>query len=174
MNYKIPQRLKNQDFVCDNKQTDEESYTYSKDCIKCNAYVGKNPAECWKKQITKELVFDCLSNNAIAATPKYKCPNCNSKDIEIMPNFGIYKITDNNKYIIECNSCGKTEIITESQIEEILGERYEYIDENELNQNIEKTIQNHGVEYLIKLKNPGRNEPCPCGSGKKFKHCHGK
>jgi preprotein translocase subunit SecA len=21
--------------------------------------------------------------------------------------------------------------------------------------------------------NPGRNEPCPCGSGKKFKHCHG-
>ena len=23
-------------------------------------------------------------------------------------------------------------------------------------------------------KLPGRNEPCPCGSGKKFKHCHGK
>ena len=22
--------------------------------------------------------------------------------------------------------------------------------------------------------NPGRNEPCPCGSGRKFKHCHGK
>jgi len=22
--------------------------------------------------------------------------------------------------------------------------------------------------------NPGRNSPCPCGSGKKFKHCHGK
>jgi preprotein translocase subunit SecA len=22
--------------------------------------------------------------------------------------------------------------------------------------------------------NVGRNEPCPCGSGKKFKHCHGK
>ena len=19
----------------------------------------------------------------------------------------------------------------------------------------------------------GRNEPCPCGSGRKFKHCHG-
>ena len=24
------------------------------------------------------------------------------------------------------------------------------------------------------LKDVGRNEPCPCGSGKKFKHCHGK
>ena len=22
--------------------------------------------------------------------------------------------------------------------------------------------------------NPGRNESCPCGSGKKFKHCHGR
>ncbi|MBT6439207.1 MAG: hypothetical protein HOK72_05825 [Flavobacteriales bacterium] len=22
-------------------------------------------------------------------------------------------------------------------------------------------------------KKVGRNEPCPCGSGKKFKHCHG-
>lgn len=25
-----------------------------------------------------------------------------------------------------------------------------------------------------KYKNIGRNEPCPCGSGKKYKHCHGK
>ena len=23
------------------------------------------------------------------------------------------------------------------------------------------------------LKKVGRNEKCPCGSGKKFKHCHG-
>ena len=22
--------------------------------------------------------------------------------------------------------------------------------------------------------NPGRNDLCPCGSGKKFKHCHGE
>ena len=22
--------------------------------------------------------------------------------------------------------------------------------------------------------NPGRNDKCPCGSGKKFKHCHGR
>ncbi|MDG1769044.1 MAG: SEC-C metal-binding domain-containing protein, partial [Yoonia sp.] len=21
---------------------------------------------------------------------------------------------------------------------------------------------------------PSRNDPCPCGSGKKFKHCHGR
>ena len=22
------------------------------------------------------------------------------------------------------------------------------------------------------FKEPGRNAPCPCGSGKKYKHCH--
>ena len=27
---------------------------------------------------------------------------------------------------------------------------------------------------IIKDKLPGRNDPCPCGSGKKFKHCHGR
>ncbi|MCX6797421.1 MAG: SEC-C metal-binding domain-containing protein [Candidatus Doudnabacteria bacterium] len=25
-----------------------------------------------------------------------------------------------------------------------------------------------------KYKGVGRNDPCPCGSGKKFKRCHGK
>ena len=27
---------------------------------------------------------------------------------------------------------------------------------------------------IVKDKVPGRNEPCPCGSGKKFKDCHGR
>lgn len=26
----------------------------------------------------------------------------------------------------------------------------------------------------VKAAAPGRNTPCPCGSGKKYKHCHGK
>ena len=29
-------------------------------------------------------------------------------------------------------------------------------------------------EPIVKEKTPGRNAPCPCGSGKKFKNCHGK
>lgn len=27
---------------------------------------------------------------------------------------------------------------------------------------------------IVKDKTPGRNDRCPCGSGKKFKNCHGK
>ncbi|WP_425451499.1 SEC-C metal-binding domain-containing protein [Acidipropionibacterium virtanenii] len=30
------------------------------------------------------------------------------------------------------------------------------------------------VEKPEGFKNVGRNQKCPCGSGKKFKHCHGR
>ena len=30
------------------------------------------------------------------------------------------------------------------------------------------------VQPIIAEKLPGRNDPCPCGSGKKFKNCHGR
>ena len=29
-------------------------------------------------------------------------------------------------------------------------------------------------EPIVRDKMPGRNDPCPCGSGKKFKNCHGR
>src|SRR3974390_3019940 len=29
------------------------------------------------------------------------------------------------------------------------------------------------LRQLNKVPDPGRNDPCPCGSGKKFKRCHG-
>ena len=29
--------------------------------------------------------------------------------------------------------------------------------------------ENGGIDF----GKVGRNQPCPCGSGKKFKHCHG-
>ncbi|MEM7468976.1 MAG: SEC-C metal-binding domain-containing protein, partial [Pseudomonadota bacterium] len=31
-----------------------------------------------------------------------------------------------------------------------------------------------GGTYVREGKKVGRNEPCPCGSGKKYKQCHGK
>jgi len=40
--------------------------------------------------------------------------------------------------------------------------------EEELIKNTEK------VEPIKADKAPGRNDPCPCGSGKKYKKCHGK
>lgn len=34
--------------------------------------------------------------------------------------------------------------------------------------------QPRATQPIVKDKLPGRNDPCPCGSGKKFKNCHGK
>ncbi len=40
------------------------------------------------------------------------------------------------------------------------------------NQDTREIEENHTP--LVKDKMPGRNDSCPCGSGKKFKNCHGK
>jgi preprotein translocase subunit SecA len=29
------------------------------------------------------------------------------------------------------------------------------------------------AQFVRDTRKVGRNEPCPCGSGKKYKHCHG-
>ena len=36
------------------------------------------------------------------------------------------------------------------------------------------TREKQRPEPIRVQKNPGRNDPCPCGSGKKFKNCHGR
>ena len=41
------------------------------------------------------------------------------------------------------------------------------------NQNEEKKINDNSKTKEKEDKKVGRNEKCPCGSGKKFKHCHG-
>ena len=41
------------------------------------------------------------------------------------------------------------------------------------NQNEEKKINDNSSAEIKEEKKVGRNEKCPCGSGKKFKHCHG-
>lgn len=48
---------------------------------------------------------------------------------------------------------------------------------NELADNVEETEEEVEVKqkpFVRKGKKIGRNEPCPCGSGKKYKQCHGK
>ncbi len=39
---------------------------------------------------------------------------------------------------------------------------------------LDRDTREQNRQPIVKDKVPGRNEPCPCGSGKKFKDCHGK
>ena len=36
------------------------------------------------------------------------------------------------------------------------------------------TLRNTVIAGGLDFSRTGRNDACPCGSGKKFKHCHGK
>ena len=40
----------------------------------------------------------------------------------------------------------------------------------------QSSIENPDVDRTVRREEPkvGRNDPCPCGSGKKYKNCHGK
>jgi len=40
----------------------------------------------------------------------------------------------------------------------------------------EPNLGSTGTQVQVRRTTPkvGRNEPCPCGSGKKYKHCHGR
>ena len=38
----------------------------------------------------------------------------------------------------------------------------------------QKTSETQGSSPVRVEKKVGRNDSCPCGSGKKYKHCHGK
>ncbi|MDF2608326.1 MAG: preprotein translocase subunit SecA, partial [Bacillales bacterium] len=37
-----------------------------------------------------------------------------------------------------------------------------------------KEDENKKRKPMVKQSEVGRNEPCPCGSGKKYKNCHGR
>ena len=39
---------------------------------------------------------------------------------------------------------------------------------------VETTVDEQTLRAAAPAMRVGRNEPCPCGSGKKYKHCHGK
>ena len=77
---------------------------------------------------------------------------------------------------------GKVQIQAQSDVDEMEEQRRQA-------ENIEHNYQHEEVEALggeapqdqiltaPSVRNEpkvGRNEPCPCGSGKKYKQCHGK
>ena len=45
--------------------------------------------------------------------------------------------------------------------------------EDQIEQNLDEPSLLASQKGSIDLKNVGRNDPCPCGGGKKFKKCHG-
>lgn len=61
--------------------------------------------------------------------------------------------------------------------EEVAARRSEIEEKQKLIDGLERVrddLQLRVDELSRSAKRPGRNEPCPCGSGKKYKYCCGK
>ncbi len=59
------------------------------------------------------------------------------------------------------------------EIEQMEEERQKHAEEAEAKYNKEAE-EKKIAEETAQLPKVGRNDPCPCGSGKKYKHCHGR
>jgi preprotein translocase subunit SecA len=64
------------------------------------------------------------------------------------------------------------------QMAEMLARRQQFQHQNADNQIVDESSQeeddSHQGTFEREERKVGRNEPCPCGSGKKYKQCHGK
>jgi preprotein translocase subunit SecA len=80
----------------------------------------------------------------------------------------------------------KIQIRTEDEVEELEAQqrtqqRMEFVHPEMRDQPLAESRDNGDVAvqappkpYVREGRKIGRNEPCPCGSGKKYKHCHGR
>lgn len=62
-----------------------------------------------------------------------------------------------------------SQYIMKAQVEQNV-ERQAVVDESKMSTNAEPAVK----RPVAKGETIGRNDPCPCGSGKKYKQCHGK
>ena len=75
----------------------------------------------------------------------------------------------------------RVQIRTEDEMEELEQQQhvpsdiqYEHAQASALREDTSGSEEEEHKPYVRQERKIGRNEPCYCGSGKKFKHCHGK
>ncbi|MFP4367174.1 MAG: preprotein translocase subunit SecA [Bacteroidales bacterium] len=128
--------------------------------------------ELWKEHLRE---MDDLKQSVQTATYEQKDPLLIYK----FESFELFKtmIGRVNRDVVATLMKGHIPIRDASQVREAEKRRrldmsgYETSRRNEMMANTKEQQKSQPVKVEKKV---GRNEPCPCGSGKKFKHCHGK
>ncbi len=68
----------------------------------------------------------------------------------------------------------KVQFYTPEEVEQLKARQQKHLeDQIQASKNAQKMAQDGGRTVTRSKNKVGRNDPCPCGSGKKFKHCHG-
>ena len=86
--------------------------------------------------------------------------------------------TMNNRIVSILMRGAIPEMAPEQEVREAAPEqhsqRYNEQKEDLVDENQQAAARQVNRAPIVKDKMPGRNDPCPCGSGKKFKNCHGR
>ncbi|MBR5688033.1 MAG: preprotein translocase subunit SecA [Prevotella sp.] len=137
--------------------------------------------DCWKENLRQ---LDELEHSVRNASYEQKDPLqiFKSESVKLWDDM----IDDMNNRIASILTRGK--IAIREEVEEAAPEQHsqrynetkegsDLTDENQkvaAAQDTRESARQQVRQPMIKDKLPGRNEPCPCGSGKKFKNCHGR
>ena len=137
--------------------------------------------EAWKEQLRE---MDDLKQSVQNATYEQKDPILIYK----LESFNLFKqmVTKVNKDVVSTLMKGHIPIQSPDQVKEAEArkrmdmsryktQKSELPDAGNPMEGASANTQEQGKPQPVKVeKRVGRNDPCPCGSGKKYKYCHGK
>ncbi len=139
--------------------------------------------DCWKENLRQ---LDELRHSVQNASYEQKDPLVIFK-LESAELFKENMVDQNNNRILSILMRGQIPELQQEEVREAAPEqrsqRYNEQKGNDLvDQNQQAAAQHDTRESaapqrrmpITREKLPGRNDPCPCGSGKKFKNCHGR
>lgn len=139
--------------------------------------------DCWKENLRQ---LDELKHSVQNASYEQKDPLVIFK-LESAELFKENMVNQNNDRILSILMRGQIPEIQQAEVREAAPEqrskRYneqkgaDLVDQNQQAAARHDTRESAGPQRrmpIIREKLPGRNDPCPCGSGKKFKNCHGR
>ncbi len=117
------------------------------------SYEQKDPLLIFKLESVKiwDTMLDNLNNRTLSILMRGQIPEVQQQDIK--------------------------EAAPEARSQRYNEQKDDLIDRNQqaaANHDTRESAAQQRTQPIIKDKLPGRNEPCPCGSGKKFKNCHGR
>lgn len=74
-----------------------------------------------------------------------------------------------------CKNCGFSENPVDAEFCGYCGNKFQMdIDLTQCHMNYDEKVQLDINYVLSPVKKVGKNDPCPCGSGRKYKNCHGR
>lgn len=155
---------------------------------------AKSVVKEFEKNIMLHIIDDCWKENLRELDElKHSVQNASyeQKDPLLIFKLESVKIWDNmidgmNNRTVGILMRGQIPEFEQEQVQEaapeVRSERYTEQKENLVDENQRAAAQHDTREGaneinrtpIVKEKLPGRNDPCPCGSGRKFKNCHGR